>query len=87
MMSATTQWQEIESKLAQLPEDDLHEVLDFLDYLAFKREKAQLAEGHLAEQKAPYRVVAKLEGILKDHPLTDEDLAAARKEMWRSLVD
>jgi hypothetical protein len=79
MTSAATTWQEIESRLAELAPDELPEVIDFLDYLAFRREKAQQADDRLAESQTPYRVVVKLQGLLKDYPITDSEVEAARK--------
>lgn len=81
MTSGAATWKEIESRLTDLPPDDLAKVLEYLDFLAFKREHRQEEGERLAEQQTPYRVVAKLGGLLKDYPITDEDIAAARKEM------
>jgi len=82
MTSGAATWKEIESRLTDLPPDDLAKVLEYLDFLAFKREHVQEEGERLAEQQTPYRVVAKLGGLLKNYPITDEDIAAARKEMW-----
>lgn len=82
MSSFTATWQEIETRLAELPADDLPRVLEFLDFLDFKRSKTEPAEEPEREQETPYRVVVKLGGLLKDYPISDEEIAAARKEMW-----
>jgi hypothetical protein len=82
MTLAGTTWQEIESRLAELPPEDLPEVLEFIDFLAFKREKRQEAQDQIAEQQTPYRVTVKLGGLWADYPISDEEIAATRKEMW-----
>ena len=74
-------WQEIESRLAKLSQDDLADVLDYLDYLAYKHQRAQTVS---KSEQSPfqYRIVVKLGGILKKHPISDKEIAAARQEIW-----
>lgn len=81
MTSDAATWQAIESRLAELPPDDLSKVLDFLDFLAFKREQDQVQQ-KVSEPQTPYRVAVKLEGLWADYEISDEEIAAARKEMW-----
>ncbi len=80
-MDAAITWQEIESRLDELPQEDWPTLLDFLDFLLFRRKKAQMPP-HPAESPTPYRVRVKLGGLLKDYPISDEDIAEARREMW-----
>ena len=62
-------------KLKKLPPSSLSEVDHFIDFLQFKTQR----EG------APKRVV-RLGGLWKDTPpITEEDIAEARREMWGSL--
>ncbi|MGD8625981.1 MAG: hypothetical protein PVJ34_15700 [Anaerolineae bacterium] len=82
MALAGSTWQEIENRLAELPPEDLPKVLEYIQFLTFQREQDPLAHKHIAEEQTPYRVVANLEGLLKDYPIADEDVATARKEMW-----
>lgn len=63
----------IEQLLNTLPEDSLMEVLNFLQYLYFKRNQAS---------SGPYQVVDKFEGIWQDYPINEKDIAKARLEMW-----
>ena len=65
--------QEIERLLSTLSEDDLSEVLSFLQYLRFKQNQATTGS---------YQVVDKFEGIWADYALSEEDIIAARQEMW-----
>lgn len=74
---------EIERRLNELPADSLAPVIDFLDYLKFKREreKAQAIKQETVEPS--FRVVAKLGGLLKGYTISDKEIAAARREMWK----
>jgi hypothetical protein len=67
------QRQEIEQLLDALPEDTLTEVLNFLRYLNFKQNQAVAG---------PYQVVDKFEGLWASYSIDEEDIAAARQEMW-----
>ena len=80
-MDAAITWQEIESRLDELPQEDWPTLVDFLDFLLFRRKKAQTPP-HLAESRPPYRVRVKLGGLWEGQPISDEDIAAARQEMW-----
>ena len=70
--------QEIEQLLDDLSEDNLMEVLNFLQYLLFKKEKAEVSS---------YRVVDTFEGIWQDYPINEEDVAEARQEMWGGFAE
>ena len=72
----TNQRQEIVRLLNALPEDSLAEVLNFLQYIYFKRNQA--ATG-------PYQIVDAFEGIWQDYPIDEEDIANARQEMWSNF--
>lgn len=85
MTSASTKYQDVKSKVDQLPPDDLVKVLEYIEFLIYKHQESDQPEHGVAEQETPYRVVVKLEGLLKDYPITDEDIAEARKEMWKGF--
>jgi len=59
--------------LDTLPEEALKEVAVFVDYLQYKL-------GH----QTPYKPVA-LGGLWAGITISDEDIAAVRREMWSSL--
>ena len=82
MTLAGPTWQEIETRLAELPPEDLPKVLEYIQFLTFRREQDPHVQKRIAEGQPPYRIVANLEGLLKDYPISDDDIAAARKEMW-----
>lgn len=67
------QREEIERMLNSLPEESLNEVLKFLEYLNFKRNQPETE---------PYKIVDTFEGIWQDHPITEEEFANLRQEMW-----
>lgn len=79
--------EEIVSRLDELSPDDLPKILEYVEFLVFKREKSEQDEKLLAEQKTPYKVVVKLGGLWAGHEITDEEIAAARKEMWAGFGD
>jgi hypothetical protein len=64
---------EIERLLNTLPDDSLTEVLNFLQYLYFKRNQAI---------DEPYKIVDTFEGVWQDYPISEEDIAGARREIW-----
>jgi hypothetical protein len=70
--------QEIDQLLDSLPEDNLPEVLNFLQYLNFKRSPVVVG---------PYQVIDKLEGLWADYPISEEDITSARQEMWGKFGD
>ena len=80
-MDAAITWQEIETRLNELPQEDWPTLLDFLDFLRFRRTKSRTPP-RLAEPRTPYRVAVKLEGLWSDYPISDEEIADARREMW-----
>lgn len=82
MTSASTQHQDLESRLGELQPDDLTKVLEYIDFLAFKRRQSELSGKTVAEHETPYRVAVKLEGLWEDHDINDADISTARKEMW-----
>lgn len=57
-----------------LSEEDLQEVVTFLDYLQYKSE-------HRPSQPTPYKPVA-LGGLWEGVTIDDEDIAEVRREMW-----
>lgn len=73
---------EIERRLNELPAESLAPVIDFLDYLKFKREREKAQAIEQETLKPSFRVVARLEGLLKGYTISDEEIAAARWEMW-----
>jgi len=60
--------------LDALPEEELKEVIIFLDYLQYKLKQHPL-------QRIPYRPVA-LGGLWEGVTITDDDIAEVRREMW-----
>ena len=79
-MTTTTlnQRQEIERLLNSLPEDNLIEVLNFLQYLKFKSKQANTG---------PYQIVDTFEGIWQDYPINEKDINNARMEIWGEFGD
>jgi len=82
MTTEAVAWQDIKSRLDNLPAADWPKVLEFIEFLVFQRDEGRQAQDRVSEKQTPYRVAVKLEGLLKDYPITEEDIAAARKEMW-----
>jgi hypothetical protein len=82
MSSSTAILEEIQARVAEMPAGDLPRLLEYLDSLDFGRRKTETTDEEKREQKTPFRVVVKLGGLWKDHPISDEEIAAARKEMW-----
>lgn len=65
-----TRRDDLERSLANLPAESLDEVSQFVEYLQFKA----------AHQPRP---IVRLGGLWKNYePITDEDIAQARREMW-----
>jgi len=61
---------ELIKSLDSLPPESLVEVRQFVDYLRYRSEQ-------------PSRRIVRLGGLWKDWPpITDEDLAQSRREMW-----
>lgn len=73
--SKIKQRQKIEKLLDNLPERKLPEVLTFLENL----------NPQPLSSVPPYQVVDKFEGIWQDYPISEEDIAEARREMWRTF--
>jgi len=82
MAPVDTKYQDVKAKVDKLPPDDLGKVLEYIEFLTFKRQQAEPSEKRVVEPETPYRVVVKLEGLWEGHDISDEDIAAARKEMW-----
>lgn len=68
--------EEIFEQIKDLPPESLKELVYFIEFLRFKLKERE------GEEKTPYRIVARLEGILDGYNITDEEIAAARQEMW-----
>ena len=84
-MSSDVTYQDVKSKVDELPPDDLSKVLEYIEFLMYKHQETEVPEQRVAEQQTPYRVVAKLGGILKDYPISEQDIAEARKEMSKGF--
>ncbi len=71
----TANVQVIYNALLDLPEDKLHEVWQFVEYLKFKQ---------TAKKPPP---IVKLGGLLKSYglDLTEADIKVARQEMWGNI--
>ncbi len=82
MASDAVTWQEIKSRLDDLPHNDWPKVLEFIEFLAFQHTRDRRPPDRVTEQKTAYRITVKLGGLLKDYPIDEEEIAAARKEMW-----
>lgn len=67
------QRQKIEQLLDTLPEESLPEVVNFLQYLAFKRRQPVTG---------PYQVVDQFEGIWEGYEITEDDIVEARQKLW-----
>jgi hypothetical protein len=63
--------------LSHIPPEGLQEVLNFMDYLRFKFQKASTTS-------TPYLPV-KLGGLWKDEKIDEKDIDEIRQEMWKSL--
>jgi len=73
-MSAITVTKEaIQRALDELPEESLAEVWKFLDYLRFKAQVARQGQ------------IVGLGGLLEGYSFSEEEIAAARREMWGRL--
>lgn len=62
-------------KLRELPDDRRREVADFVEFLY--------------ERSAPKHPRRSLEGLwagMHEHPITEEDIAEARREMWGNFL-
>ena len=70
------QRREVEQLLDALSEDNLSEVLNFLQYLIFKQNQAV---------PGPYHIIDRFEGLWADYPIEEADITAARQEMWGNL--
>lgn len=65
-----TKRDDLARSLSNLPVESLDEVSQFVEYLQFKA------------QHQP-REIVRLGGLCKDYePITEEDIAQARREMW-----
>jgi hypothetical protein len=82
MSSPSVTHQEVKSKLDELSPDELPKVLDYIEFLMHKHQESSEPASQIAEQETPYRVVAKLEGVLKDHPITEEDTRGLVQVIW-----
>ncbi len=76
--------QQICEQIQDLPQESLNDLAKYIEFLLFKARTEQQEQS--SEEGTPYRVVAKLGGIMKDCGLTEEEIeeeiAAIRKEMW-----
>jgi len=80
-MASDVTYQDVKSKVDELPPDDLTKVLEYIEFLMYKHESPE-PKKRVADQQTPYHVAVKLEGLWEDYNVSDEDIAAARKEMW-----
>jgi len=78
-------YQDVKSKVDELPPADLTKVMEYIEFLMYKHQESIESEKSVAEQRTPYRVVTKLGGILKDYRITEQDIAEARKEMSKGF--
>lgn len=72
-MAATVTPQKIYQELLELPDDNLVEIWQFIEFVRFK-----------SCHEPPQQRVVKLGGVLRDYAIdiTEEDIAHARQEMW-----
>ncbi len=73
--------QQVVTIVDTLPKETLTEVAIFLDYLQYKLEYPPTGMGVPLFQQTPYKPVA-LGGVWEGVTITDEDIAAVRREMW-----
>jgi hypothetical protein len=77
--SAKSTKERIVALLDELPEDSLSEVVSFLEFQRYKRERAD------AMLTSPRPV--KLGGLWAGVNITDEDIEAVRREMWGGIEE
>ncbi len=63
--------------LEQLPEEEVEEVMTFLDFLQFRNKFDPISI-------TPYEPVA-MEGLWQGAPVRDEDIVEIRREMWHGF--
>ena len=73
--------QQVVTIVDTLPEETLTEATIFLDYLQYKLEHPPAGLGVPLSRQTPYKPVA-LGGVWEGVTITDEDIAAVRREMW-----
>ena len=73
MRTQTATQEQIIHTLAELPPESLREVQQFLDFLRFR-----------SQERAREPAVA-LGGLLEGYRFTEEDIAQARREMWKRV--
>ncbi len=76
--------QQIYEQIQDLPQESLSDLAKYVEFLFFKArtDKQDDKQEQSSQEGTPYRVVARLEGILEGYDITEEDIAAARREMW-----
>ena len=77
--SAENTKERIVALLDELPEDSLSEVVSFLEFQRYKRERA---DGKLTRPRP-----VKLGGLWAGVSITDEDIEAVRREMWSGIEE
>lgn len=76
--------EEITIKLSSLPFELQREVLDFIEFIAHKKQVQEKSQAETETKPQPFQSVR---GILKHRNLEnlEQDLAEVRREMWQNF--